>query len=51
MDEVDALKWWKSSQFRFLIIAGLAKKYLDVKATSADPERMFSKYSMKSDVN
>ncbi len=42
LDEVDTLMWWKSNQFRFLIIADLAKKYLGVQATSAGPERMFS---------
>ena len=31
LDEVDALNWWKSNQFRFIIIADLAKKYLGVK--------------------
>ena len=40
--EVDALVWWKSNQFRFLVIADLAKKYLGVQASSAGPERMFS---------
>ena len=33
--------FWKSNQFRFLIIADLAKKYLGVQATSVVPERMF----------
>ena len=42
LDEVDALKWWKSNQFRFITIADLAKKYLGVQASSAGPERMFS---------
>jgi hypothetical protein len=40
--EVDALVWWKSNQFRFSVIADLAKKYLGVQASSAGPERMFS---------
>ena len=52
LDEVDALKWWKSNQLRFLTIADLARN-LGVQATSAGPERMFSHitYSLKSDGN
>jgi len=42
LDEVDALKWWKSNQFRFISIADVAKKYLGVQASSAGPERMTS---------
>ena len=38
-----ALKWWKSNQFRFFIIADLARN-LDAQATSAGLERMFSIY-------
>ena len=38
--EVDALVWWKSNQFRFSVIADLAKKYLGVQASSAGPERI-----------
>ncbi len=41
LDEVDALKWWKSNQFRFLIIAVLLRN-LGAQATSAGLERMFS---------
>ena len=33
LDEVDALKWWKSNQLRFLTIADLARN-LGVQATS-----------------
>ena len=39
---VDALVWWKENQFRFTIIADLAKKFLGVQASSSGPERMFS---------
>jgi hypothetical protein len=39
--EVDALKWWKSNQFRFLIIADLARN-LGAQATSAGLKIMFS---------
>ncbi len=38
---VDALVWWKENQFRFTIIADLAKKFLGVQASFSGPERMF----------
>jgi hypothetical protein len=36
------LKFWKSNQYKFPLLAKLAKKYLGIPASSAAVERMFS---------
>ena len=36
------LDFWKQNEFRFEVLAKLAKKYLGVQASSASVERMFS---------
>ena len=36
------LAFWKSFQYKFPVLADLAKKYLGIQAASVGPERMFS---------
>ena len=36
------LKWWKSNQFCFPILAKVAKQFLSISATSVPCERLFS---------
>jgi hAT family C-terminal dimerisation region len=37
-----ALKWWKTNESEFPTLAKIAKRYLPIPATSAEPERVWS---------
>ena len=42
----DALGWWRKNEYRFPIVARLAKRYLAIKATSVPSESLFSNAGM-----
>lgn len=41
--ELDILLWWKLRQAEFPHLANMARQFLSLPATSAGPERLFSK--------
>jgi hypothetical protein len=43
---MDALLWWKQTQFQFPILSKLAQKYLCIPATEAPSECIFSMVSL-----
>jgi len=45
-DVTDPLMWWKQHQQEFPDLARMARQYLEVPATSASPERFFSRVGL-----